>query len=185
MRRSDILLAIIASANGKALRPVHVQKVAFLVSQRFDSELPENFYVFDKYDYGPFSVDIYNDAEHLEYWGLIQISLTGPRGRKEYTVADHVLMDKLNLPEGMKSYIKKTVLWAQEQSFQELVRSIYLMFPEYRQNSVFQYSEEEALLESFRRGLKQMKEGRVYPARERLKELRRNLECKENADCMV
>ncbi len=185
MRRSDILLAIIAAANGKALSPVHLQKVAFLVSQKFGPELPENFYVFDKYDYGPFSVDIYNDAEHLEYWGLIQINMTGPRGIKQYTIADHFIVDNLNLPENIKSYINKTVLWAQEQSFQELVRSIYLMFPEYRQNSVFQYSEEQALLESFRRGLKQMKEGRVYPARERLKELRRDLECMENAGPMV
>ena len=35
MNRSDILLAIIAAADGEVLQPVHLQKVAFLVGDEF------------------------------------------------------------------------------------------------------------------------------------------------------
>ena len=66
--RSDILLAIIAAANGKELRRVQLQKVAFLVSEEFRGRLPEDFYTFDKEKFGPFCIDIYNDTEMLHYW---------------------------------------------------------------------------------------------------------------------
>ena len=38
MNRTDILLAIIASADGKPLQPVHLQKVAFLVANEFERD---------------------------------------------------------------------------------------------------------------------------------------------------
>ena len=185
MRRSDILLAIIAAARGETLGSVHLQKVAFLVAQQFGAELPANFYEFDKYDYGPFCVEIYHDAELLDYWGLIKIGMTGPRGRKEFSIADHVSLDDLDIPPAINAYILRTVAWAQDQSFQELVRSIYFMYPEYREKSVFQYSDDKAFLESLRRGLKQLSEGKTYPARDRLKALRRKLEPEDDADPVV
>ncbi len=185
MRRSDILLAIIAAADGKALSPVHLQKVAFLLSQQFESSLPADYYAFDKYDYGPFSAEIYRDAELLEYWGLVHIGQTGARRPKVYSAADHVVFDSIAIPASVKSYIKRTVAWAQGQSFQELVRSIYFLFPEYRENSVFRYSEEEAFLESLGRGLTQLREGKVYPAKERLEALRGKLEQEQDADPVV
>ena len=185
MRRSDILLAIIAAAEGEALGAVHLQKVAFLVAQQFDAEMPVNIYAFDKNDYGPFCVDIYHDVELLEYWGLARIELEGARGQKVYRAAEHVVFDEIDVPLHIKSYIKRTVAWAQEQSFQELVRSIYFLFPEYRENSVFPYSEDEAFLESLSRGLKQVSEGKVYPARARLEALRAKLEPEHAADPVV
>ena len=38
--RSDILLAIVAAANGKELSRAHLQKVAFLLSEEFRGKLP-------------------------------------------------------------------------------------------------------------------------------------------------
>ena len=59
-------------------------------------------------------------------------------------------------------------------SFNELVQSIYYEFPEYRENSAFKYSEDDAFVESFSRGLTQFREGNVQPARQWLDEMRRN-----------
>ncbi len=185
MNRTDILLAIIASADGKPLQPVHLQKVAFLVADEFASELPEDYYQFRKYRYGPFSAAIYQDAEMLEYWGLVKISRAENSREREYTVTDRHVIETLALPERVLTYIKETVDWASRQSFQELVRSIYYWYPEYQENSVFNYSEEEAFLDSFRRGINDLKEGRTYPASETLAELRRELESEHNADPLV
>ena len=182
MNRTDILLAIIASAGGNPLQPVHLQKVAFLVAQEYKRELPEDFYEFDKYRYGPFSAVIYADAELLEYWGLIEIRCPEKPRNREYSIVDRHIIEDLGIPEHILTYIRETVAWASKQSFQELVRSIYSMFPEYQENSVFHYSADEAWIESFSRAVHDYKEGRVYPAREWLKELRCELEANSNAN---
>lgn len=182
MNRTDILLAIIASADGKPLQPVHLQKVAFLVADEFASELPEDYYQFCKYRYGPFSAAIYQDAEMLEYWGLVKICRAENSREREYAVTDRHVIESLALPERILTYIRETVDWASRQSFQELVRSVYYLFPEYQENSVFNYSDEEAFLDSFRRGINDYKAGRVQPAREWLDKLRSELEVESNAN---
>lgn len=185
MNRTDILLAIIAAAEGMQLQPVHLQKVAFLVGQEFERDLPEDYYEFDKYRYGPFSAQVYADADLLEYWGLIEIHWHSQHSKREYAVVDRHVVEELKIPERVLTYIRETVAWACRQSFQELVRSIYYMFPEYQENSVFKYSEDEAFTESFIRGINDFKEGRTYPAREWLEKLRRELEEEQNADTAV
>lgn len=185
MNRTDILLAIIASAEGKPLQPVHLQKVAFLVGDEFERELGGDFYTFQKYRYGPFSAAIYQDAEMLAYWGLVKIRPFENGNKREYSVTDRHVIEDLNIPERVLTYIRETVAWACRQSFAELVRSIYSMYPEYQENSIFDYSDEEAFLDSFRRGLIDWREGRVFPARERLEELRREVESEANEDPVV
>ena len=182
MNRTDILLAIIASAEGRHLEPVHLQKVAFLVAQEFEGELPDDYYEFDKYRYGPFSAVIYSDADLLDYWGQIEIRWHLQHSKRKFAVVDRHVIENLDIPERMMTFIRETVAWASKQSFQELVRSIYSMFPEYQENSVFHYSPDEAWLESFSRAIDDYKEGRVYPAREWLIELRSELEADPNAN---
>lgn len=181
MNRTDILLAIIAAAEGEPLQPVHLQKVAFLVGQEFERELPEDYYAFDKYRYGPFSAIIYADADLLEYWGQIEIRWHAQPSKKEYAVVDRHVIEDLGIPERILTYIRETVAWAARQSFQELVRSIYYLYPEYQENSIFHYSADEALTESIIRGINDYKEGRVYPAREWLEKMRSELEADSNA----
>jgi hypothetical protein len=41
------------------------------------------------------------------------------------------------VPERALQYLNKVVKWARELSFQELVRVIYSIFPEFKRNSVF------------------------------------------------
>ena len=173
--RSDILLAIIAAANGSELSRVQLQKVAFLVSEEFKGRLPEDFYKFDKHNFGPFCIDIYNDTEMLYYWGWIRVKSGAEPRLDTYSIAKPLNLDDLQFDEDIKQYIKDTVAWVVDMSFGEIVRAIYWLFPEYRENSIFDYSEEEAELESFARSIKQLREGKTYAAKERLEELKRTI----------
>ncbi len=58
MKREDLLLKIIAAADGETVTPAQLQKVAFFLGREFPDQLPDNYYVFQKYDYGPFCVSI-------------------------------------------------------------------------------------------------------------------------------
>ncbi|MCY3798297.1 MAG: hypothetical protein OXG84_10830 [Chloroflexi bacterium] len=173
MNRNDILLAIIAAAGERNFSRVYVQKVIFLVSEEYKGKLPEDFYEFDKYHYGPFSSEVYRDAEMLNDLGCISIKYGADRRDDLYMIEQDCYLDDIQLPADLKRYIADTVDWVIDMSFAELVRAIYLLFPEYRKNSRFHYEEEQALAESFVRGLKQLREGKVYTAEEGLARLRK------------
>lgn len=185
MQRSEVLLAIIAAGKKRALSPVQLQKVTFLVSQEFENALPDDFYRFDKYHYGPYCSSIYRDAEMLEYWGQINIQNTGQSDRRKYSISEAGTLQRPELPPRLIQFIDETVDWALDQSFQELVRSVYFMYPKYRENSVFHYSEEEAVLEQLDRSLKEYKAGESGDARTWLKELRQELEWEANENRAV
>lgn len=170
--RSDILLAIIAAAGDKGLNRVQLQKVAFLVSDEFGGRLPDDFYAFGKHKFGPYSDDIRADTEMLLYWGCIRAEQGVEQQRGRYSIVDRCDSDTVNIASDIRQYIKETVDWVIDMSFGEVVRAVYRLYPEYRDNSVFRYDEEEAEVEAFERSIRQMKEGKVYSARERLKELR-------------
>ena len=138
MNRTDVLLKIITAASGEKVTPVQLQKVAFLIGMNFGNSLP-GYYQFKKYDYGPFCVDLYHDAEILQRNGLISISVNPRGGWKEYSVTPSGLNENVDdIPEEIASFVEDKVTWARNMSFQGLVRSIYQSYPEYRENSVFQ-----------------------------------------------
>ena len=139
IKRADLLLKIIAAADGDLVTPVQMQKVAFLVKMQFKEQLPADYYSFQKHAYGPFCVDIYHDAEALQRVGLISITLN-QRGRwKQYSATVAGMEETVEkIPDNIARYIEETVDWARRLSFQELVRAIYQRYPSYRENSVFQ-----------------------------------------------
>ena len=169
--RSDILLAIIAAANGKELSRVHLQKVAFLVSEEFKGELPEDFYQFDKHKYGPFCHDITVDTDMLLYWGWIIASAGTDKSAETYSISTHFNFDELQLNEDIKRYIKDTVTWVGDLSFSQLVRAIYLRYPEFLERSIFPFDKEQAIHESFERSLKQLQDGQATLASDFIEEL--------------
>ncbi len=168
---SEILLAIIAAAEGKELSRVHLQKVAFLVSEEFRGALPEDFYSFDKYDYGPFCIDIYHDTAMLEYWGQIRTKRATEANDDRYTISEDVSYDELHLDEDLKRYIKQTVAWVADMSFGQLVRAIYRLYPEFLERSIFPYNKEQAIHESFERSLQQLQDGQTTLAADFIDEL--------------
>ena len=173
--RSDILLAIIAAAEGKALSRVHLQKVALLVSEEFPGRLPDDFYTFDKHNFGPFCIDIYSDTEMLHYWGWVQIEPGSERRYDNYRIGEASHPDGVQLDPDIQRYIDDTVAWVVDMSFGELVRAVYKLFPEYLENSRFKYSEAQAEAESFARSVRQLGEGRTYSAKDRLREIKQSL----------
>ena len=139
MKRADLLLKIIAAGEGKPLTPAQLQKVAFLLGMECSKYMPNDYYQFRKYDYGPFSAEIYHDAEQLEREGKITIFINSRGGWREYAATVRGFMTEIeDMPVEVTSFIVNKVKWARELSFQELVREIYKMYPAYRENSVFQ-----------------------------------------------
>ena len=84
MKRADLLLKIIAAAEGQPLTPAQLQKVAFLLGMERSDYMPDDYYQFRKYDYGPFSDEVYRDAEQLEREGKIIIFVNSKGGWREY-----------------------------------------------------------------------------------------------------
>lgn len=176
LNRIDILLAIIAAAGAKGLSSVQLQKIVFLVSEECAGKLPKDFYNFDKYDYGPFCIDIYNDVEMLHDWGLLHIHSAAQRRDDAYSIAAPPSFERPPLDAAIIIGITDTVSWVLDMPFDELLRAVYLLYPEYLKNSRFKYSEEEAMAESFARSFKQIREGKVHDGWEALAELKREAE---------
>lgn len=138
MQRSETILAILASADGRPLTPVQLQKAAFLLDR---NGLAKGFH-FTPYDYGPFDRAVYDEATALAARGLATIN-PAQWGRWNVYAAtaegvdagQEVLGD---LKPAEAAYVRDVVAWVRNQSFASLVKSIYQQYPEMRENSVFQ-----------------------------------------------
>ncbi len=172
--RECILIAIVAAAGDTGLDRAQLQKSVFLVGEEFDGRLPANFYQFRPYMYGPFAQDAYSDIERLCDGMVIEV-LTDKDGRPSYRLAPGAttgLCGLSGLSEDLESGIRQIVGWVTSMSFKELVRAIYHLYPDQRQNSVFQdYSDEKAQEESFQRGFSEIAAGGGRPALELIDEL--------------
>ena len=65
--RKDFLLYAVAMVYNEPLTPVQLQKAMFLVGQQKGgiSELPDDFYQFEPYHYGPHCGQVYEDIREL------------------------------------------------------------------------------------------------------------------------
>ena len=171
--RCDILLAIIAAAGERDITRVFVQKVAFLVADEFEARLCDDFYVFEKYNYGPYSKEVTLDAEMLNDAGCISIMYGEERRDDRYVISADCDIDAIRLPADLQAYIQETVDWVIDMSFAELIRAIYMLYPEYQENSRFDYDESQAIAESFARGIRDLREGRTVSGEEGLTKLRK------------
>jgi hypothetical protein len=79
LRKKEWTLVVIVLAGGRPLSPVQLQKSVVLVGELLPNNvLPEDFYVFEPYNYGPFCPEVYADAEKLAEEGLVQIRVRFP-----------------------------------------------------------------------------------------------------------
>lgn len=143
MQPKDWALLVIDAAEHRGLSPVQLQKALFLLQRKFPADnLGESFYNFIPYNYGPFDVQIYYDAEKLEKEGLISITPSAEHRWKTYRVALGGLRLASELrteaPARVLAYLDYVVSWVLGLSFRELVSAIYAEYPEFRMNSVFQ-----------------------------------------------
>ncbi|OGA95871.1 MAG: hypothetical protein A3G27_05955 [Betaproteobacteria bacterium RIFCSPLOWO2_12_FULL_66_14] len=138
----DWTLLVVASARGKDVSPVQLQKTLFLLGKNLTpgQRWSTKFYKFRAYDYGPFDRTIYDDAEELRNEGLILIH--PETGSFRNYVALPAGIERANqLRDGLKpsvtEYLDEIVTWARGLSFNDLVRAIYREYPEMKANSVF------------------------------------------------
>ena len=142
MDKRDFVLMVVAAGGNIPLTPVQLQKSLFLVSKNLQGEIPDSFYEFEPYHYGPFDAEVYADADSLESEGLL-VSLGSSQGtwlNRATTAAGKERAQKAaeELSASSRDYIQTVVEWTQSLSFSDLVKSIYAHYPEYRKNSVFQ-----------------------------------------------
>ena len=167
--RESILIAIVAAAGKGGLDRVQLQKSAFLVGEEFAGKL-KNYYQFTPYMYGPFAQDIYTDVERLSDGPIIETFFDD--GRQWYRMAGDLTLWQHSLSDELESGVKRIVGWiSRMSSFYELVRAIYFLYPEQRENSVLPYSEELAIEESIARGLRDMAAGRTRSVDDLIAEL--------------
>ena|SRR5438552_3244318 len=141
MRPGGWVLLALWAANHHSLSPVQLQKSLFLLGQRRKQDVGAGFYHFQPYDYGPFDVTVYTDADRLVEEGLVAIDRSMGRSLRRFslTADGKVEAERLaaTVPDGAVAYLRKVVPWAQGLSFNELVRAIYDAYPSTRVNSVF------------------------------------------------
>lgn len=140
LERKHWLLLVVHAAGQKGLTPVRLQKSLFLLGRAFAKDLGSSFYKFVPYNYGPFDVTIYTDAQSLQKDGTIEIRRDARRWPEYYvTPSGAQLADKLRqkVPAKITKYLESVVQWTQSQTFPELVRAIYEAYPKFREHSVF------------------------------------------------
>ncbi len=169
--REDILIAIVEAAGHHGLDRLQLQKSVFLVGEEFNGKLPTNFYQFRPHSYGPFAPTVYSDIERLCDGPLVNVAYDS-RNRPRYSQEPSVKSDMPRLSEELASGVQDIVDWVTSMSFDELVRAIYYLYPEQQKNSQFDYSEELAMEEYFRRAFHEIKTGKGRPALELADELR-------------
>lgn len=141
MDRGHWLLVTIGAAKGKGLTPVQLQKTLFLLGRNFAHKVGRSFYDFVPYNYGPFSVDIYRDAELLQARGLVEIRREDRRWPQYYLTPQgekKAAQIRKKIPAAVGKYIEDVVEWAQSLNFPALLRAIYEAYPEFSTNSLFQ-----------------------------------------------
>jgi uncharacterized protein len=142
MGRCDLVLALLASTDGRAYTPAQLQKAAFLVVENLPGIISQGpGFHFEPYDYGPFDKAVYQEAAALRDIGAAEIT-PSPYGRWVTYAASGVGVEKgqevlSSLPAEYRDYIQNVAKWAQSQSFSSLVKAVYDMYPRMRANSIF------------------------------------------------
>jgi uncharacterized protein len=140
MDRQDWVLLAVYFGGARGLSPVQLQKSLFLLGMEVQ-EVRADYYDFFPHNYGPFSKQIYVDAELMADIGLIAIERQQSYSTYLITPAGQARIEQIRqeIPPRGFQYLQTAVEWAQKQSFSGLVRAIYDKYPEFRVNSVFQY----------------------------------------------
>jgi len=141
MDRQDWNLIVIGAAKGMTLSPVQLQKALFLLGETLPSINKDDFYRFKPYNYGPFSKEIYSDAEVLAASGLITIAAESGQSWASYRATQHGIRksDELlaTLDDSEKKYITKLVQWIRNLTFEQLLAHVYSKYSDYAKNSMF------------------------------------------------
>jgi uncharacterized protein YwgA len=138
IERKDWVLLTLATEEEQTFTPIQLQKSVFLIGKELD--INKNFFDFEPYDYGPFDVDVYRDAEELQKDNLVYITYPEHLRWNVYSITQKgierakEIAEKLDINE--ESAINNQVNWVLEKNFRELVNSIYKEYPKFAENSI-------------------------------------------------
>jgi hypothetical protein len=139
------LLLLFLSAADEPLDPVRIQKGLFILAQKTPDEwLPgEDRYVFEPYNYGPFSKQIYSDLHTLRMAGYLKTDESWNRSWVFHSVTEEgrnrANVEAQTLDPRLVAYVASIRQFVAEKSFRELLDAVYTEFPEYAIKSVFQH----------------------------------------------
>jgi len=135
----EITLLLIASAEKEGLTPVKLQKAVFILQKAFPKYFT-NIYHFSPYNYGPFDIDIYHDADKLVREELVEKKMVSTNFQR-YVISlegeETAPFVAKKLPKEVNDYIPRLMTWILPLTFEKLVSAIYKKYPEYKKNSVF------------------------------------------------
>ncbi|HTQ83753.1 MAG TPA: hypothetical protein VMI47_10845 [Pseudolabrys sp.] len=141
MDRGDLVLAILAAADGRPYTPVQIQKAVFVICDQFPDLIDDGpGFNFEPYDYGPFDSDVYSEISALDARGEAIIAPSGIGNWNTYAASDYGLARGRALLDEMGrqgKYVQKISDWVRSMSFSQLVKSIYEAYPDMRANSIF------------------------------------------------
>lgn len=138
IERKDWVLLTLATEEEQTFTPIQLQKSVFLIGKELD--INKNFFDFEPYNYGPFDVDVYRDAEELQKDNLVYITYPEHLRWNVYSITQKgierakEIAEKLDINE--ESAINNQVNWVLEKNFRELVNSIYKEYPKFAENSI-------------------------------------------------
>lgn len=141
MTKHEIILVLLASADGAPLTPVQLQKAAFLVDRQAKWLITSGEFHFEPYDYGPFDPGVYKIAEALAAQGDVVISQSPGARWSTYAASANGVANATRLAAQLqpkvRDYLRNVIRWVRSQSFSGLVKSIYQAYPDMRVNSIF------------------------------------------------
>jgi hypothetical protein len=141
MDRRELVLAVLASSEGRPYTPAQLQKAVFLVTRNMGRLVDGPAFNFVPYDYGPFDSNVYAEAEALRQAGAVAIAPSGVGRWNTYAATEagaargKALLAQLDGPA--QQYLREVSNWVRAQSFSSLVKAIYDAYPEMRANSIF------------------------------------------------
>jgi uncharacterized protein len=143
MNRRDLVLAILAAAEGRPYMPVQIQKAVFIICDHLPGLIDDGpGFNFQPYDYGPFDSDVYDELQRLARSGEVVIAPAASGNWSTYAASDAGVERGGDLLYGgmtteQTGYVQRVSAWVRSLSFRSLVRSIYEAYPEMRANSIF------------------------------------------------
>jgi hypothetical protein len=142
MNRRDLVLAILAAADGRPYTPVQIQKAVFVICDELPNLIDEGpGFDFQPYDYGPFDSDVYSVVQRLEDAGFAEIAQSARGNWNTYAATDDgVRVGDVTLAEldhDERDYINRVSEWVRRLGFAQLVKSIYEAYPDMRARSIF------------------------------------------------
>ena len=144
MKKKDWILIVLNCSEDKSLSPVQLQKSLFLLKHMNPDAINNNFYNFIPYHYGPFCLNIYEDANSPKFNEMINVNVNAIERWNVYSITDKGTKYVDNLKKQIKpelyNYALKIVKWVKSKSFSQLISAIYKQFPEFKVNSVFKDS---------------------------------------------